>query len=87
MQSLSNLMSSPLAMVMLGLWGMLFFLAVRQCLKWRKARRNEKIIYKNHPAIPVKEYKLSEFERLSASVANLKNSNPKPINKLNVWDV
>ena len=82
MQILSNFMSSPLAIVALLLWVLLFFLAVWQCRKWGKASRNEKFIYKNHPAIPVKEYKLSEVGMPAGSGANIENSNPKPINKL-----
>ncbi len=98
-QTLSNLMNSPLALVALLLWILLFFLAVWQCRKWGKASRNENIIYKNHPAIPVKEYKLSEFEMQVGSEANTKpinkhKSNPgikKQVEQLstlkNIWDV
>jgi len=81
-QMLSNFMNSPLAMIALLLWVLLFFLAVWQCQKWGKASRNEKIIYKNHPAIPVKEYKLSEVRMHAGSEENIENPNPKPINKL-----
>ncbi len=86
-QTLSNFMSSPFAMVALLLWVLLFFLAVWQCRKWGKASRNEKIIYKNHPAIPVKEYKLSEFVTNAGPDANIENQSrqkagTKPINKL-----
>ena len=59
-QSLSNLMNSPLALAALILWLLLAFLAIRACRKWAKERNAEKIIHKNHPAIPVKEYKLSD---------------------------
>jgi len=91
-QTLSNFMNSPLAIVALLLWVLLFFLAVWQCRKWGKASRNEKIIYKNHPAIPVKEYKLSEFVTNAGPGANIENQSrspefirgagTKPINKL-----
>jgi len=81
-QTLSNFMSSPLAMIALLLWVLLFFLAVWQCQKWGKASRNEKIIYKNHPAIPVKEYKLSEFVTNADPDAKVENSKPNPIKKL-----
>ena len=60
-QSLPNLMNSPLALAALVLWLLLVFLAIRACRKWAKERKVEKIIYKNHPAIPVKKYKLSDF--------------------------
>ena len=75
-QTLSNLMNSPLAWVALLLWVMLFFLAVWQCRKWGKASRNEKIIYKNHPAIPVKEYKLSEVVTNDGSKAIIESRPP-----------
>jgi len=81
-QTLSNFMNSPLAMVALLLWVLLFFLAVWQCRKWGKASQNEKIIYKNHPAIPVKEYKLSEFGMPVGTDPNIETLNSKPINKL-----
>lgn len=86
-QTLSNFMSSPLAMIALLLWVFLFFLAVWQCRKWGKASRNEKIIYKNHLAIPVKEYKLSEVVTNAGPDANIENQSrhkagTKPINKL-----
>jgi len=86
-QNLSNFMNSPLAMVALLLWVLLFFLAIWQCRKWGKASRNENIIFKNHPAIPVKEYKLSEFGVPDGTVANIENrsqhkAGTKPINKL-----
>jgi hypothetical protein len=60
-QSLSNGMNSPLALAAMVLWLLLAFLAVRACQKWAKERKIEKIIYKNHPAIPIKKYKLSDF--------------------------
>ena len=67
-QSLSNLMNSPLAITALLLWTVLAFLAVKTCRRWTKERNNVKMITKNHSAIPVKEYKLSDF---SAEVAVL----------------
>ena len=67
-QSLVNLMNSPLAIMALLLWMVLAFLAVRACRRWAKKRNKVKTIMKNHPAIPVKEYKLSDF---SAEVAAL----------------
>ena len=60
-QSLSNLMNSPLAITALLLWMVLTFLAVRTCRRWAKERNKLRTITKNHPAIPVKEYKLSDF--------------------------
>ena len=60
-QSLVNLMNSPLAVTALLLWTALVFLAVRTCRRWAKERHKVKTIMKNHPAIPVKEYKLSDF--------------------------
>ena len=60
-QSLSNGMNSPLALAAMVLWLLLAFLAVRTCQKWAKERKVEKIIYKNHPSIPVIKYKLSDF--------------------------
>ena len=67
-QSLSTLMSSPLALAALLLWVVLAFLAVRAYRKWAKEKKVEKIIYKNHPAIPVKKYKLSDFESATEAV-------------------
>ena len=61
-QSLSNLMNSPLALTAMILWLALAFLGVRAYRKWTKEKKIKKIIYKNHPAIPVKKYKLSDFE-------------------------
>ncbi|WPP51837.1 hypothetical protein [Catalinimonas niigatensis] len=55
-------MNSPLAIVAMLLWVLLAFLAIGQCRRWAKSERSEKIIHQNHPAIPTKEYKLSEFE-------------------------
>ena len=54
-------MNSPLAITALLLWTVLAFLAVRTCRRWAKKRSKVKTITKNHPAIPVKEYKLSDF--------------------------
>ena len=96
-QSLSNLMNSPLALAALILWLLLAFLAVRACRKWAKARNAEKIIYKNHPAIPVKKYKLSDFEptatsvRLPAKLASSPKLSPEQqahrlASLRNVWD-
>ena len=61
-------MSSPLALAAMFLWLLLAFLAVRTCQKWAKERKVEKIIYQNHPAIPLKEYKLSDFTEATAPV-------------------
>ncbi|WP_277478787.1 hypothetical protein [Catalinimonas alkaloidigena] len=72
-------MNSPLGIVALLLWGILLVLAIRQYRKWTKASRKEKIIYQNHPAIPVKEYKLSEFEVSDEQVGKNK---PKPASQL-----
>ena len=60
-QSLSNLMNSPLAITALLLWMVLAFLAVRTCRRWARERNKVKTIMKNHAAILVKEYKLSDF--------------------------
>ena len=54
-------MNSPLAITALLLWTTLAILAVRVCRKWAKKRNKVKTIMKNHPAISVKEYKLSDF--------------------------
>lgn len=78
-QSLLNFMNSPLGIVALFLWGILLFLTVRQCKRWAKVSRKEKIIYQNHPAIPVKEYKLSEFELSDEQVEKIK---PKSVSEL-----
>lgn len=59
-------MNSPLAITALLLWTVLAILAVRVCRRWAKERNKVRTIMKNHPAIPVKEYKLSDF---SAEVA------------------
>lgn len=60
-QSLSNLINEPLALAALILWLLLAFLAIRTSQKWAKEKKVEKIIYQNHPAIPVIKYKLSDF--------------------------
>lgn len=60
-QSLSNLMASPLVVAALFLWVLLAFLAFRQCRVWAKGHQKEKVIQKNHPAIPVKKYELSQI--------------------------
>ncbi len=78
-QSLSNLINSPLAIVGLLLWVLLLFLAIRQCHRWAKASHKEKIIYQNHPAIPVKEYKLSEFAGHTGLKVKEESPNHKPI--------
>ncbi|MEK6481659.1 hypothetical protein WJR50_29210 [Catalinimonas sp. 4WD22] len=70
-------MNSPLGIVALLLWVLLLVLTVWQCRKWAKASRKEKIIYQNHPAILVKEYKLSEFELGDEQVEKI---TPKPVN-------
>ena len=54
-------MNSPLAITALLLWTALTILAVRVCRRWAKELNKVKTIMKNHPAIPVKEYKLSDF--------------------------
>ena len=83
-------MNSPLAIAATILWLLLLWLALRQCRRWAKARNKEQVIYQNHPAIPVKEYKLSDFETEPDS----KSVNPKPLPRTvasqppaNVWDI
>lgn len=55
-------MNSPLAVAALILWLLLAFLAIRVCRRWAKDRKAVSVIYKNHPAIPVKQYQLADFE-------------------------
>ena len=61
-QSLLHWVSSPLGFLALLLWISLAVLALRQCRQWAKERGQEKVIYQNHPAIPVKVYDRSETE-------------------------
>nr|WKN38698.1 hypothetical protein K4G66_08280 [Tunicatimonas sp. TK19036] len=55
-------MTSPFAVAALFLWVLLAFLAFRQCRVWAKGTQKEKIIQKNHPAIPVKKYEISQID-------------------------
>ena len=97
-QSLVNLMNSPLAITALLLWIVLSFLAVRTCRRWTKEQSKVKTIMKNHPAIPVKEYKLSDFsakeaihgiesaKTLSSEKLSTKQQAQRPASLQNVWD-
>lgn len=96
-QSLSNSMNSPLAFTALLLWLVLAFLAVRTCQKWAKEKNVEKIIYKNHSAIPIKKYKLSDFNTSAESVKkpkgvaspaklSIEQQTQRQASSRNVWD-
>ena len=85
-------MNSPLAVAALVLWLLLAFLAIRVCQRWAKESNAVSVIYQNHPAIPVKQYQLADFEGdLQPAIK------PKPLavnqSKLpstptrNVWDI
>ena len=84
-------MNSPLAVVALILWLLLAFLAIRVCRRWAKERNAVSVIYKNHPAIPVKQYQLADFGD------DLQPAKPKPLAvnqpkspltpERNVWDI
>ncbi len=54
-------MNDPVALIMLILWLVLLFLTFRTLKKWKKDQQQIKTFQKNHPSIPVKVYKLSEF--------------------------
>lgn len=91
-QSLLNLMDSPLAVAALILWLLLAVLAIRVCRRWAKERNAVSVIYQNHPAIPVRQYKLTDFEAESQPTAKPKSlaiDRPKPPlhHVRNVWDV
>jgi hypothetical protein len=55
-------MNAPLAVAALILWLLLAFLAIRVCRRWAKEQNTVSVIYKNHPAIPVKQYSLANVE-------------------------
>ena len=63
-QSLLHWVSSPLGVLALLLWISLALLALRQCRRWARERNQERVIYQNHPAIPIKMYDRSESESL-----------------------
>ena len=85
-------MDSPLAVTALILWLMLAVLAIRVCRRWAKERNAVQVIYQNHPAIPVRQYKLADFE---AEVQPTAKPKPLTVDQLkpplhhvrNVWDV
>jgi hypothetical protein len=60
-QSLSNLMNAPLLLIALLLWLLLAFLLFRELKRSAAQKKSELILQKNHPAIPERKYKLSEF--------------------------
>ena len=85
-------MNSPLALVAAVLWLLLAFLAIRACRKWAKGRNTVKVIYKNHPAIPVKQYKLADFETdiqpaTKPTTFAVKRPETPLASPRNVWDI
>ena len=68
-QSLPNFMNDPMALSAIILWLGLLFLTMRTLRKWKKEHHRPKIFQKNHPSIPVKVYKLSEFADESEAIA------------------
>ena len=54
-------MNDPVALSAIILWLVLLFLTIRTLRRWKKESQQTKIFQKNHPSIPVKVYKLSEF--------------------------
>ena len=85
-------MNSPLAVAALVLWLLLAFLAIRVCQRWAKERNAVSVIYKNHPAIPVKQYQLADVE---GDLQPAAKPNPLVVNQpklpstptRNVWDI
>ena len=96
-QSLLNPMNSPLAIAATLLWLVLLGLMLRYYRRWVKERSKEKVIYQNHPAIPVKVYQLSDIETEPTSDGKVKPVRQKPlprsvasqpiVSSTNVWDV
>ena len=96
-QSLLNLMNSPLAVAATLLWLVLLWLMQRHYRRWMKERSKEKVIYQNHPAIPVKVYQLSDIETEPTSDSKAKPVRQKPLPRpvasqpivpsTNIWDV
>ena len=93
-QSLLHWVSSPLGALALLLWISLALLALRQCRQWARERNQERVIYQNHPAIPIKVYDWSDSEPLDRTVPRkeamstqprLKADNVRPAR--NAWDV
>ncbi len=93
-QSLLHWVSSPLGLLALLLWISLILLTLRQCRQWAKERSQEKVIYQNHLAIPVKIYDRIGTEPLDSTVSHkgetstlfrpkADNVSPSP----NAWDV
>ncbi len=85
-------MNAPLAVAALILWLLLAFLAIRVCRRWAKERNAVSIIYKNHPAIPVKQYQLADVEgdlQPAIKPKPLAVNQPKlPLTpERNVWDI
>ena len=71
-------MNAPLAVAALILWLLLAFLAIRVCRRWAKERNAVSIIYKNHSAIPVKQYQLANFEADVSMLAKSAGAMPSP---------
>ncbi|MEM8970281.1 MAG: hypothetical protein AAGE93_27950 [Bacteroidota bacterium] len=93
-QSLLHWVSSPLGLLALILWISLALLALGQCQRWAKERSQEKVVYQNHPAIPIKVYDRSVTEPLdlatSHKVEMSTRSQPKEDHispAPNAWDV
>ena len=93
-QSLLHWVSSPLGLLALLLWISLILLTLRQCRQWAKERSQEKVIYQNHPAIPVKVYDGSGTEPLDRTTSHIEEmstpSRPKEDHislSPNAWDV
>ena len=85
-------MNAPLAVAALILWLLLAFLAIRVCRRWAKERKAISVIYKNHPAIPVKQYQLADVEgdlQPAIKPKPLAVNQPKlPLTpERNVWDI
>ncbi|WKN44261.1 hypothetical protein [Tunicatimonas pelagia] len=93
-QSLLHWVSSPLGLLALLLWISLALLTLRQCQRWARERNQEKVIYQNHPAIPVKVYDQSGAEPLDCATSHevemSTRSQPKEDHispSPNAWDV
>ena len=83
-------MDSPLALTAMILWLLLIGLMVRQCRKWLKEQNKQKVIYQNHPAIPVKVYTLSDFteqEKRPMRQPVIRKAATKQSAPPNAWDV
>ena len=93
-QSLLHWVSSPLGLLALLLWISLALLTFRQCRRWAKERRRERVVYQNHPSIPVKVYAQNNTKSLERIIPNNRKMSTQSQTKEdttipspNAWDV